>query len=149
MIKSIKFFILSVMLVSLLFPMQSAFAAGCYGSSCHGQDPNAMGCSGWTVMRLLDEGSSGAVWTELRYSNGSSCYSNWTKVSNYNNYVRHLRAQLTQNNSPLYSVAQQEEQHIYSYIWTNMETAENVWCAKGAQGFSNLPLDTFSAPTCG
>lgn len=147
--KLIKLFVLSVMIGSLLFPVRPALAAGCYGSSCNGQDPFDMSCSGWTVMRLFDEGSSGAMWTELRYSDGSSCYSNWTKVTNYNNYVRHLRALLTQNDSPTFTISQQEDQHIYSYIWTNMQTAANVWCAHGDQGYSYQDFDIHSAYTCG
>jgi hypothetical protein len=147
--KLIKLFVLSILLGSLIIPVRPALAAECYGSDCHGQDPVDMGCSGWTVMRLLDEGSSGAMWTELRYSDGTSCYSNWTKVSNYNNNVRRLWARLTQNNDPDYTVAQQEEQNIYSYIWTNMETAANEWCAKGDQGYSYQAFDTHSAYTCG
>lgn len=148
--KVFKFFVSLIIIGSILLPFQPVFAAGCYESTCHGKDPNAMGCSGWTVMRLFNENStSGGLWTELRYSNGSSCYSNWTKVSNYNYNVRHLTARLSTNNPPTYTVAQIEDKHIYSYIWTNMETAQNVWCAKGDQGLPGQPTDLHSAYTCG
>ncbi|MFD5433241.1 DUF2690 domain-containing protein [Kitasatospora sp. NPDC127067] len=51
--------------------------AGCYGSSCNGQDPVDMGCSpdAYTVESVAS--TLGTI--ELRYS--SSCRANWARIS--------------------------------------------------------------------
>lgn len=58
-----------------------ASAAGCYGPSCRGYDPEAMGCSadGRTIHSYRSE--YGSLF-ELRYS--SSCGAAWVRVWNAN-----------------------------------------------------------------
>lgn len=60
--------------------------AGCYGSSCHGYNPNTMGCdSGATTVAYVDNYGGRVQW---RHS--SSCNSEWERtvnVSGDNRYV--------------------------------------------------------------
>ncbi|MGW7582393.1 DUF2690 domain-containing protein [Kitasatospora sp. NPDC054768] len=55
--------------------------AGCYGSSCNGQDPVDMGCSpdAYTVESV--DSAKGTI--ELRYS--PSCKANWARISGASN----------------------------------------------------------------
>ncbi|MEV7420757.1 DUF2690 domain-containing protein [Streptomyces sp. NPDC089919] len=53
-------------------------SAGCYGSSCTGRDPIAMGCSGDAITVEGKSTTSGRI--ELRYS--SACGANWARLVN-------------------------------------------------------------------
>jgi len=52
----------------------------CYGASCNGKDPHALGCDGWVAYTIasfpVNYGSSTVL---LRYS--TWCHANWTTVS--------------------------------------------------------------------
>lgn len=65
----------------------SAFG-GCYGVSCNGRDPSAMGCDVDAITRTVAyiRNSAGATVgrVELRFS--PSCNAKWSRVFNYINY---------------------------------------------------------------
>lgn len=55
----------------------SAMAAGCYGTSCTGQNPSTMGCG--VDSRTLEEFTLGQFRVELRHSN--TCWAAWTRIT--------------------------------------------------------------------
>lgn len=139
--------IIIVLCISLL-SANNVEAASCYGSSCSGQDPQEMGCSAYTVSHIWWSGYSGTLYTELRYSPAGSCYANWTRASNNEGNVRHLRAELTKNDN-IFTVIRYEDSSSYSLIWTNMESAAYTWCSIGRMGYPGSGFDTVSDPICG
>lgn len=54
-----------------------AFAGGCWGDSCTGQDPEAQGCSAQTIDSVYPPGGGSLV--ELRQS--SDCYAAWARAA--------------------------------------------------------------------
>lgn len=55
----------------------ATIAAGCYGASCNGQDPAAMGCAGDAYTPAHINTAQGFI--ELRYS--PSCAANWGRIT--------------------------------------------------------------------
>ncbi len=75
---------LAVLLIGIgvMAPVNPANAAGCWGQSCYGKDPEAMGCGGSTVRNLDQfEYEGRSVTVELRYS--PNCYAVWTRYRNF------------------------------------------------------------------
>ena len=61
----------------LLMPASPAYAVGCYGSSCNGRDPIAMGCANDVITaddRIID-----GIYLELRHS--WACGASWARIS--------------------------------------------------------------------
>lgn len=80
---------------SLLALATPASAAGCYGASCTGRDPQAMGCS--SGARTLDSFPVGGVLFELRYS--PACNAAWTRANGgpANQFFAQIRGSLSQS----------------------------------------------------
>jgi hypothetical protein len=71
---------------------RSAFAAGCYGSSCTGQDPQAQGCAatGVTLESADPPGGGGNV--QLRVSrfldvSDPGCHAAWARMYGYEEFI--------------------------------------------------------------
>ncbi len=149
--KIVKYLAVSVIILGLLVPTTFVHAAGCNGSTCNGLDPHQMECDGGDsqiIGTVIWSGYSGTLWTTLRYSPSQTCYANWTRTWNQNYDIRHLRAELT-NDDDIYSLVQYDDSSSYAVLWSPMNTAAYRYCAIGKMGPTGGSFDTITDPTCG
>lgn len=138
--------VVSLILMGLSVSTRNVSAA-CYGSSCNNIDPDGSGCSAITVKYVDWNGASGPLRTELRKS--YNCNAKWTRVTNLNYDIRHLKARLTQSNF-ITNVVDPEEWYVYAQIWTVMYDGSSQKCSLGYQGWTWTDyFDVTTDPTCG
>lgn len=154
--KDIKVFVIVSFLAILLgIPVGKVNASphfsSCYGSSCNYKDPALQGCSAITANAAWAWGSSGQVRTDLRWSNSSDCYSNWsraTKTYPYYYVTRHLKAYLSDyygNNR-----VTPTEYYYGTQIWTDMYSGAYYNCAKAKMGPAGSgSFDAVTVKACG
>ncbi len=152
--KDIKLFVIvSALAILLGMPIGKVSAAprlSCYGSGCNYKDPGIQGCSAITANAAWAWGSSGQVRTDLRWSNSSYCYSNWSRATKTYPYygARHLKAYLTD-----YYDNDRVTPTEYGYgtqIWTDMYSGASYNCAKAKMGMPGSgPFDAETVKACG
>ena len=110
----------------------SAIAA-CYGSSCHGLDPNTEGCAAgaYTVSQsnnYLWQLGNVHLYVQLRYS--PQCAANWSRSYTQEGQGRYIKADLQGYQG--FTIVQGPGPGSYLSAYTNMVNGQSWQCATGA-----------------
>jgi len=127
------FLFLAFLLLGTWIPLPSdVFAASCYGSSCHGYNPQTMGCSSDAVTVIAGDYSGALV--EGRWS--STCNAEWTRTKNISGRYKYAAA------SSRYGCAN------YCYHFSVSSPAK---IAHGAKVYTHMvgPADSTPTLSCG
>lgn len=80
-----RFWVVAFLLIlpTIAFP-RMVLAAGCNGDTCHGLNPNTMGCSAttYTSKKLYNSNNIQIGLVENRQSPSNSCYAQWERTTN-------------------------------------------------------------------